>query len=282
MEKLISVLTPTYNRANKLHRVYNSIKKQTLKKVDEKYIFKWVIVDDGSSDNTKELVEKWQKEVDWEIIYVYQENKGKPWAIAKGLEYIDTELTLIADSDDEFLPESFETFYNVWKNFLKKEKRCNEIGVLCQNQFGKRMGCNFPKEGFVSKEEFGMKWKSLNLGETWSMIKSEALKKVFLNVPKRAKKLKFIPESFFWDRMVFEVGGYVYSVNKVLRIYYVKEENNMSANIRKKYPEGFFFESKYFITHYPFALFKYPKIYFKHLLKTIYFGLILIKRRLYG
>jgi len=281
MEKLISVLTPTYNRANKLHRVYYSIKKQTLKKVDEKYIFKWIIVDDGSSDNTKELVEKWQKEVDWEIIYVYQENKGKPWAIAKGLEYIDTELTLIADSDDEFLPESFETFYNIWNSFSEDEKKkCSGIGVLCQDQYGKRVGCDFPKENeFVLLDEAVMKWKHIGLGETWAALNTNNLKKVFLKVPIEVKSLKFIPESFFWDRIVFEIGGYSYPINKVLRTYYRSEDDNISIDIRKKYPEGFYFESKYFITHYPKVLFKYPKIYFKHLLKFLYFkGILWIKQ----
>jgi len=58
---LITVFTPTYNREGKLHRVYNSLKNQTLKKVDNKPVFEWLIIDDGSEDNTRELVEKWQK-----------------------------------------------------------------------------------------------------------------------------------------------------------------------------------------------------------------------------
>ena len=51
--KFLSILTPTYNRANKLHRVFESIQNQTLKKVDNKYIFEWIVVDDGSSDNIR-------------------------------------------------------------------------------------------------------------------------------------------------------------------------------------------------------------------------------------
>ena len=67
----LTVLTPTFNMANKIHRVYKSIKKQTLKKVRNEYIFEWIVIDDGSTDNTKELIEKWKNEVDWPIIYRY-------------------------------------------------------------------------------------------------------------------------------------------------------------------------------------------------------------------
>jgi len=141
---MISVLTPTYNRANKLHRVYESIKKQTLQKVDNKYIFEWIIVDDGSDDHTKELVQKWQKEVDWKITYKYQENQGKWKALQEGIKLINNELTLIADSDDRFLEDTFKTFYEVWNGFSEQEKeKCSGIGVLCQDQYGNRVGCVF-------------------------------------------------------------------------------------------------------------------------------------------
>ncbi|ROR39161.1 glycosyltransferase family 2 protein [Caminibacter pacificus] len=270
---MISVLTPTYNRADKLHRVFESIKNQTLKKIDDKYIFEWVIVDDGSSDNTKELVKKWQKEVDWPIRYIYQENKGKWRAIAKGLENIDNELTLIADSDDKFLPETFETFYNIWSSFSQEEKeKCGGIGVLCQDQFGKRVGCDYPIENeLLPTLDVLFKWKNIGLGETWAILKTENLKYAFLSLPKEFEKLQFIPESFFWNRIAYELKPYSYYINKVLRIYYKEEEDNISHNIRKKYPEGFFIESKWFVTKYINIFWQYPNIYFKYLIKLIYF-----------
>jgi len=70
MDKLfLTFFTPTYNRAHILHKVYKSIISQTLQKIDGKYLFEWIIVDDGSSDNARELVKKWQNEVDFKIIY---------------------------------------------------------------------------------------------------------------------------------------------------------------------------------------------------------------------
>jgi glycosyltransferase involved in cell wall biosynthesis len=274
MNYKITVFTPAYNRANKLHRVYNSIKHQTIQKINEDYIFEWIIVDDGSSDNTRELVKRWQNEVEFEIIYFYQENQGKPSATRKGIELARGELFLICDSDDEFLPDTFETFINMWDSFSKEEKeKCSGIGVLCQDQFGNRIGKDYPiEQQFVPIVESGFRWADKGLGETWAALKTKNLKKYF-QVPDEAKNLKFIPESFFWNRITIESKQYSYCLNKVQRIYYVNEGDNISQNIKQKYPEGFLFESRWFITHYWRILFRYPKVYMKHFLKFIYFGL---------
>jgi glycosyltransferase involved in cell wall biosynthesis len=84
-----------------------------LQKLDGEYCFEWIVVDDGSTDDTKELVRKWQNEVDWPIRYIYQENRGKPWALQRGIKEVKGLLTLIADSDDRFLPETFEVFSKI-------------------------------------------------------------------------------------------------------------------------------------------------------------------------
>jgi len=269
----LTVFTPTYNRRHTLHRVYESICKQTLQKVNDKYIFEWIIVDDGSSDGTKELVEKWQKESKFPIRYFYQENKGKPFASVKGIEEAKGELFLFADSDDEFLPETFETFYNIWEGFNDEEKaKCGEIGVLCKDQFGRRIGCDYPIEHqLIPSIEAVFGWRDIGLGETWAVIKTENLKKAF-KIPDEAKHLKFIPESFFWSRIVFEIQPFSYFINKVLRVYYKNESDSISNNIREKYPEGFLFESKWFVTKYWKIFWRYPKVYLKHLIKLIYFS----------
>ena len=269
----ITVFTPTYNRVDKLERVYNSLKNQTLKKVDGKSIFEWLIVDDGSKDNTKELVKRWQKEADFPIRYIYQENQGKIKAMINGVENTNSELFLILDSDDECMPETIEFFYKTWNSFDEKmKKECNGISVLCQDQFGKRIGCDFPVEKkFIKTKEIFFKWNNEKLGEIWAILNTDILKKVF-NLPEEAKNLKFIPESFFWNRVVFEINPYTYCVNKVLRIYYKNEEDNLSSNIRNKYPEGFLFESKWVINNYKFVFFKAPNIYIKYFLKYIIYS----------
>jgi len=268
----LTVFTPTFNRADKLHRVYNSIKKQTLQKVNDEYIFEWIIVDDGSSDNTKEIVEKWKNESAFIIRYFYQENQGKPSASRKGIEEAKGELFLFADSDDEFLPETFETFYNIWHEFSDEEKeKCGGIGVLCKDQFGQRVGRDYPvTHQLIPSLEAVFGWRDIGMGETWAVLKTKNLKKAF-KIPDEAKHLKFIPESFFWSRIVFEIRPYSFFINKVLRIYYKNEDDNISNKIRQRYSEGFLFESKWFVTKYWKDAWRFPKIYLKHLIKLIYF-----------
>lgn len=91
----LTVFTPAYNRAHTLVRTYESLLKQDCKD------FLWLIVDDGSSDNTADLVRKWQnRENGFEIRYIYKENGGMHTAHNAAYENIDTELNICIDSDD--------------------------------------------------------------------------------------------------------------------------------------------------------------------------------------
>ena len=91
---LLTILTPTYNRAGMLPQLYNSLKKQACKD------FEWVIVDDGSTDNTQEVVKAWLLGSDFPIRYFYKENGGKHTALNYAVQKIESELTFIVDSDD--------------------------------------------------------------------------------------------------------------------------------------------------------------------------------------
>ncbi len=73
----ISVITPTYNRGSTLERVFHSLEKQTMKS------FEWIIVDDGSTDNTKEIVDDFIRKAKFDIKYIRQENNGKHIAVIK-------------------------------------------------------------------------------------------------------------------------------------------------------------------------------------------------------
>ena len=102
MEKILTVFTPTYNRAYILPKCYESLTKQTCKE------FVWVIIDDGSTDDTAELVKKWIEEDKIEIRYYYQDNKGMHGAHNKAYEVIDTELNVCIDSDDYMTDDAVE------------------------------------------------------------------------------------------------------------------------------------------------------------------------------
>ncbi|ADO37676.1 Glycosyltransferase involved in cell wall bisynthesis [Eubacterium callanderi] len=111
----ISVVTPTYNRAGLIVRLYNSLLKQT------NYNFNWVVIDDGSFDNTEETIKN-LKNNNFEIIYYKQKNGGKARALNRAFSLVsNSNLYVIVDSDDYLLPDAIElieTKYLKYKDFL--------------------------------------------------------------------------------------------------------------------------------------------------------------------
>lgn len=139
-----SVFTATYNRSYCLHRAYQGLCAQTFKD------FEWVIVDDGSSDNTKELVDKWKAEAGFPITYVWQPNQGKHIANNSAFPLLKGELFTSVDSDDSVKPNWLERFKYHWDSFNNDEKQ-KIAGVIClsENQNGQMIGIKFPHDGVV-------------------------------------------------------------------------------------------------------------------------------------
>lgn len=108
--KKLTVFTPTYNRVKLLERCYQSLCRQT----DKRFI--WMVVDDGSSDNTSEVVREWiAKEHDFEICYYYKENGGLHTAYNVAIEHLYTELAVCIDSDDYMPDNAVEMILNFWE-----------------------------------------------------------------------------------------------------------------------------------------------------------------------
>ncbi|NLL77131.1 MAG: glycosyltransferase family 2 protein [Clostridiales bacterium] len=111
----ITILTPAYNRAERLEKLYCSLKEQTLSG------FVWLIVDDGSKDNTAELVKVWQEEGAVPIEYIHKENGGKHTALNLGITRIKSELTFIVDSDDYLPSDAIELIMNYHDKYREKK-----------------------------------------------------------------------------------------------------------------------------------------------------------------
>ena len=107
---VLTVFTPTYNRAHTLLRTYESLLQQDCKD------FVWLIIDDGSTDHTAELVRRWQsKENGFEIRYIYKENGGMHTAHNTAYAHIDTELNTCIDSDDKLAPGAVRMILDKWE-----------------------------------------------------------------------------------------------------------------------------------------------------------------------
>jgi glycosyltransferase involved in cell wall biosynthesis len=107
----IAVLTPAYNRAALLPRLHQSLAAQTFRD------FTWIIVDDGSTDGTRERVAGWLEEGRIHIAYSYQENAGKMAAINSGVQNCQAELVFIVDSDDLLPPDSLDAITTAWQRY---------------------------------------------------------------------------------------------------------------------------------------------------------------------
>lgn len=122
MGKAITVFTPTYNRAHLLHQLYGSLLRQSNQN------FKWLIIDDGSTDNTKDVVDGFIKENEIEIKYLYKENGGLHTGYNTAIEYLDTELSVCIDSDDWMPDDAVELILSVW-NQNKSDDIAGLIGL---------------------------------------------------------------------------------------------------------------------------------------------------------
>ena len=133
---MLTIITPTYNRKNLLNKLYDSLKNQT------SHEFEWIIVDDGSSDGTKESVKNIKENATIDINYIYKENGGKHTAINVGAKQAKGELITIIDSDDTLLPDAVETINSDWLKYKDnkslaglsyKRKLINPIATATKN-----------------------------------------------------------------------------------------------------------------------------------------------------
>lgn len=134
----LTVFTPAYNRAHSLDLCYESLLSQTCKD------FKWLIIDDGSTDNTRELVESWiENDNGFEIEYVFKENGGMHTAHNIAYKLIDTELNVCIDSDDYVADEAIKKIIDFWK-VNGNEKYAGIVGLDATFD-NKIIGDNFPE-----------------------------------------------------------------------------------------------------------------------------------------
>lgn len=137
---LFTVFTPTYNRVGTLRRLFDSLRRQTFTD------FEWVVVDDGSTDGTRELVQGFQAEATFPVRYFWQKNQHKKAAINRGVREALGELFLIIDSDDELLPTALERFAFHWNAIPDAERpRFSAVTCLCQTPEGQDVGSRFPR-----------------------------------------------------------------------------------------------------------------------------------------
>ena len=125
MRPTLTIFTPAYNRADCLPKGYEALCRQTLKD------FIWIIVDDGSTDNTKDLVRTWQKQENgFKIRYIYKPNGGMYTGYNTAIAQADTDLCMCVDSDDYLTDDAVEKIIRCWKDY-GGEQYAGIVGLDC-------------------------------------------------------------------------------------------------------------------------------------------------------
>ncbi len=253
---MITVFTPTYNRAYILDQLYKSLCSQTNKD------FEWVVVDDGSTDTTREYFEKITKEKnEFDIVYICQENGGKHRAINKGVSVAKGEYFFIVDSDDYITENAIEKIYQ-WINTLPKNRKWAGVSGLKGFSKNEAIG-GIGKLGYVDASNLERDKKNL-LGDKAEVYVTEVLK--MYSFPEFEGE-NFITEEVVWNAIAYDG----YKIRWFDEIIYICDYlgDGLTKNIEQKYaqnPNGVLYWAKNQIKYFRWNLKKQMsaiKLYFR-------------------
>lgn len=257
----ITVFTPTYNRAYILENLYNDLKEQTFKD------FEWLIVDDGSTDNTKELVDKFINEEKINIRYIYKRNGGKHTAINTGIKIAKGELFFIVDSDDGLVNKSLEIIDNEWNLIEDKDKFSSIVG-LCIYKNKEVIGTTMPEDKDICSFtdlyfKYGVK------GDKSIAFRSDIIKKY--KFPER-DEVKFLPESIVWHEVAKKYLSKCVNEPMIIREYL---DDGLTKNILgKNAVKGKSLEFLYLINQNTYPFKKYPYMWLKNYINLARYSLL--------
>lgn len=222
---MITVLTPTYNRAYTLERLFKSLLVQN-------NFLEWVIIDDGSTDSTKRLIASLQEESPFPIRYFYQENSGKHVAINTGTHAAIGEYLLIVDSDDMLTDDACTIIKDALKNIpITAVGVCFRKAYFDHTVIGKK---NLPSAPLIlSPIEAGYFFQ----GDLAYIFKTNALRS---NPFPIISGEKFVPELLIWNRIA-DNGDIVFFPSTVIYLCEYLSDGysaNFKKNLRRN-PKGF-------------------------------------------
>ena len=189
----ITILTPAYNRASLLPRLFDSLLRQTNK------AFEWIVVDDGSTDDTREVVANLKEKCGgaFPMGYVYKANGGKHMAINIGAERARGELLFIADSDDLLTDDALETVANSWHDISDDKSFAGIAGLDITMDTREVIGSGLPQE-HIDCNAIDIRYRHHVTGDMKEVFRTEVLRE--FPFPEFAGE-RFCPEQLVWFRM---------------------------------------------------------------------------------
>lgn len=186
-----SIVTPTYNRAHLLERLCASLEAQTLND------FEWIVVDDGSTDDTREVVKRLSAKASFPVAYILQPNSGKHVAVNAGIRTARGYFVGILDSDDKYTPNALNSCWVHWLQ-ISEVDRGEFVGLtgLCASEDGSLIGNRFPADLFDSD---AIECRTLYKikGDKKGFQRTDVLRQF----PFPENLGRFVPEGIVWNRI---------------------------------------------------------------------------------
>ena len=219
---MLTICTPTFNRAYCLSDLYKSLKTQTERN------FEWIIVDDGSKDHTDTLVAEWVEEASIPIRYIYKENGGKHTALNYGIDVAKGDYFIIVDSDDMLTADAVATI----RDACEELPQVGFAGVGFNKQFlnGDLIGGTF--EGQTVDASTLERAKYHIVGDKAEVFRTEILKKYPFPV---FEGERFLTEAVVWNRIAAD-GYKIRWYNKGVYLCQYREDGlSMNASCKKNF-----------------------------------------------
>lgn len=237
---LITIIIRTYNRAAHIGRALESLKKQSVQQ------FECLIVDDGSTDNTAEIVAEFKKKAPFPVRYYYKENGGAHSALNEGIRRTQTPFFIQLDSDDFLSDRAVEIFLTTWNSLSKKEKKYYNggiIGLVRNAATGEILEGKFPENiNRMSKKKYCRYLNGTRIG----MTSTKLCKKYLIE---GAEKHSFMMESTIWVGTKIESRSY--AINEVILYYDMDNMDSISnSKLSQTGCRNMFSSYLYIINHF--------------------------------
>lgn len=192
----ITIFTPTFNRKETLLTLYHSLTQQTYNN------FEWIIVDDGSTDNTESLIQTLHPHAPFIIKYIKKNNEGKHIAINEGVKYASGKWFFIVDSDDVLMPNAIQTVLQVCSQIENNKNyagvaglRSNSNGEIYDSWFGQKTHHHLPTQSYIDGTYIDYRYKLNFKGDRAEIVRTDILKQY--SFPKFGDET-FLVESYLW------------------------------------------------------------------------------------
>ena len=264
----LTVFTATYNRAYCLERPFLSLLKQSNKN------FEWLIVDDGSEDNTKEKVESFRRIADFPIIYIHQNNAGKAASWNVACRKANTKYIIDLDSDDELTDNAVELIIKSWEGIplQNKERIGMVVGHCIDSRNNVIVGGYWPNDinKFTGRKQHKLIMKNKKGEKSCCHRVDLILDNPFPSYP----ETKYVSEDVVWEKINLKYDQYC--VNEVFRIYHTESSDSLSNGAKYKIDRKYaFYYWALFMVNSCFSQITYNKLARKSIVDIIRLAVII-------